>query len=124
MSGQSLFLESTENDGRSAQVDRFLAARGAGSGRLIFALDATASRKLTWDIAGRLTGDMIREAASSNWANFLRRSRCSLWVDDGLGRPERRNQHVASRSNEEVKEAGEKTSRAPSLVVAAWMTCI
>ena len=59
-----MFLESTENEGRSAQVDRFLAARGAGSGRLIFALDATASRKPTWDIAGRLTGDMIREAAS------------------------------------------------------------
>jgi hypothetical protein len=64
MSGHSLFLESTENDGRSAQVDRFLAARGAGSGRLIFALDATASRKPTWDIARGLTGDMIREAAS------------------------------------------------------------
>jgi hypothetical protein len=64
MSGQSLFLKNTENEGRSAQVDRFLAARGAGSGRLIFALDATASRKPTWDIAGRLTGDMIREAAS------------------------------------------------------------
>jgi hypothetical protein len=64
MSGQSLFLNSTENESRSIQVDRFLAARGAGSGRLIFALDATASRKPTWDIAGRLTGDMIREAAS------------------------------------------------------------
>jgi hypothetical protein len=41
-----------------------LAARGAGSGRLIFALDATASRKPTWDTARVLTGDMIREAAS------------------------------------------------------------
>jgi len=64
MSGQSLFLKSTENEGRSAQVEQFLAARGAGSGRLIFALDATASRKPTWDIARGLTGDMIREAAS------------------------------------------------------------
>ena len=34
MSGQSLFLKRTENEGRSAQVDQFLAARGAGSGRL------------------------------------------------------------------------------------------
>jgi hypothetical protein len=59
-----LFLKSTENEGRSAQVEQFLAARGAGSGRLIFALDATASRKPTWDRARGLTGDMIREAAS------------------------------------------------------------
>ena len=41
-----------------------MAARGVGNGRLIFALDATASRKPTWDIARDLTGDMIREAAS------------------------------------------------------------
>ena len=64
MSGQSLFLKSAEIEGRSAQVDRFLAARGAGSGRLIFALDATASRAPTWKLARGLTGDMIREAAS------------------------------------------------------------
>jgi hypothetical protein len=64
MSGHSLFLKSTEYEGRSVQVDRFLAARAAGSGRLIFALDATASRKPTWDMARGLTGDMIREAAS------------------------------------------------------------
>jgi hypothetical protein len=64
MSGQSLFLKSTESEGRSVQVDRFLAARGAGDGRLIFALDATASRAPTWELARGLTGDMIREAAS------------------------------------------------------------
>jgi hypothetical protein len=44
MLGQSLLLKSTENKGRSVQVGRFLAAREVGSGRLIFALDATASR--------------------------------------------------------------------------------
>jgi hypothetical protein len=64
MSGRSLFLKSTENEGRSVQVDRFLAARGAGSGRLIFALDATASRSPTWSLARDLTASMIREAAS------------------------------------------------------------
>jgi len=64
MSGQSLFLKSTENESRRVQVDRFLAARGAGSGRLVFALDATASRTPTWELARGLTGDMIREAAS------------------------------------------------------------
>jgi hypothetical protein len=39
------------------------APRG-GPGRLIFALDATASRKPLWDMARGLTGDMVRESAS------------------------------------------------------------
>ena len=64
MPGQSLFLKSAENTDRSVQVDRFLAARGAGSGRLLFALDATASRLPLWSMARELTAGMIREAAS------------------------------------------------------------
>ena len=64
MLGQSLFLKSTENECRSVQVDRFLAARGASSGRLVFALDATASRLPLWSMARELTANMIREAAS------------------------------------------------------------
>jgi hypothetical protein len=70
MSGQSLFLKRTENEGRSAQVDRFLAARGAGSGRLVFALDATASRLPLWGMARELTAGMIREAASIGTLNL------------------------------------------------------
>jgi hypothetical protein len=35
-----------------------------GRGRLIFALDATASRQPTWDRAARLQGEMFQEAAS------------------------------------------------------------
>ena len=35
-----------------------------GTGRLLFALDATASRGPTWDMAKGLTGNMIREAMS------------------------------------------------------------
>src|SRR5580704_19025333 len=34
-------------------------------GRLIFGLDATASRKPTWDLAAGLQADMFREAASA-----------------------------------------------------------
>ena len=64
MPGQSLFLKSTENEGRSGQVDRFLAARGASSGRLVFALDATASRLPLWSMARELTTNMIHETAS------------------------------------------------------------
>ena len=64
MSGQSLFLKSTENDGRNAQLDQLLAARGAG--RLIFALDATASSEPRADVGhgAQVDRHMIREAAS------------------------------------------------------------
>jgi hypothetical protein len=57
---------------RSGEVDAFLrdlhrappARRGAGHGRLIFALDATASREPTWDHACRLQGEMFEATAA------------------------------------------------------------
>jgi len=57
---------------RSADVDTFLdqlkrmpAARPAGGrGRLIFALDATASRQPTWDRACRIQGEMFEATAA------------------------------------------------------------
>jgi hypothetical protein len=52
------------------EIDAFLAKmKGASTaesgirGRLIFALDATASRQPTWDTACELQADMFREAA-------------------------------------------------------------
>src|ERR1041385_8318096 len=58
-------------ESRSAEVDRFLqdlqrapARSGGGRGRLIFALDATASREPTWDHACRLQGEMFEATAS------------------------------------------------------------
>jgi len=53
--------------GKQAEVDAFLqkvaampvARAGSGRGRLIFALDATASREPTWDRASRLHGEMF-----------------------------------------------------------------
>ena len=52
------------------EIDAFLAKiKGASTaeagirGRLIFALDATASRQPTWDTACQLQADMFREAA-------------------------------------------------------------
>src|SRR5579863_524044 len=70
-----------ENDGaappvpaskKTAEVEAFLrdvAAKAvnspkAGRGRLIFALDATASREATWDRACRLQGEMFETAAA------------------------------------------------------------
>ena len=51
------------------EVARFLdqlkaAPRPAGSGRLIFALDATASRQPTWDQASHLQAEMFQAAAA------------------------------------------------------------
>jgi hypothetical protein len=59
-------------DARSAAVDAFVrqvrtmpAVRPAGErGRLIFALDATASREAAWDRACRLQGEMFEAAAA------------------------------------------------------------
>src|SRR5881394_146015 len=57
---------------RSAEVDAFLrdlqrapAVRPSGGrGRMIFALDATASREPTWDRACRIQGEMFTETAA------------------------------------------------------------
>jgi hypothetical protein len=57
---------------RSAEIDAFLrdlqrapAVRaGGGCGRLIFALDATASREPTWDRACRIQGEMFEATAA------------------------------------------------------------
>ncbi len=57
---------------QKADIDRFLAeiaarprpaASGAG-GRLLFAMDATASRQPTWDLAAQLQGEMFAAAAA------------------------------------------------------------
>ena len=50
----------------NSEVDRFLAEKAqeiARRGRLIFALDATASRQPTWDTACQLQAEMFREVA-------------------------------------------------------------
>jgi hypothetical protein len=74
MTGQSMFLRSNEKSpSEPSSVDKFLQSKGAksdGHGRLIFALDATASRGQTWDMAKGLTGDMIREVAATGRLNL------------------------------------------------------
>jgi len=80
-----------------AEIDAFLqkaqtlaAARPAGHGRLIFALDATMSRQPTWDIACALQADMFREAAAIGTLDIqlvyfrgFGECRASRWVSDG-----------------------------------------
>ena len=78
----------------SLEVDAFLAdlkvhKESSVSGRLIFALDATASRKETWDMACQLQGDMFQTVAgigglSVQLVYYPDRSECrtSKWVTD------------------------------------------
>ncbi len=66
--GQNKLLKKASN----AEVDAFLrkvaatpiAKSGADRGRLIFAMDATASRKPTWDTACHIQGQMFQETAN------------------------------------------------------------
>jgi hypothetical protein len=69
--------KSVTNRGESAlatsQLDAFLAevkelasgGAGGGRGRIVFALDATASREQTWDTACKLQAEMFREVATA-----------------------------------------------------------
>jgi hypothetical protein len=87
---------STETATTHSNVDAFLAemtessASGiSGAGRLIFALDATASRRETWDMACQLQGDMFRSVAAIGGLSVqlvyyrnLSECRSSRWVSD------------------------------------------
>ena len=57
-----------------------------GHGRLIFALDATASRQPTWDLACQLQGEMFHEVASLTiqlvFYRGLGECRASAWVSN------------------------------------------
>jgi hypothetical protein len=88
------------NRGESApatsELDTFLqeitqlASGGSNTrGRLIFALDATASREATWDTACKLQAEMFREAASAGGLDLqlvyyrgLDECKASRWVSD------------------------------------------
>jgi hypothetical protein len=91
----------------SADVDAYLAnirqipasGLGGGTGRLIFALDATASRQSTWDVACQLQAEMFREVSGVGSLNIqlvyyrgLSECKASRWAsraDQLLGLMER-----------------------------------
>jgi hypothetical protein len=87
---------STEIDPTRSDLDNFLAdmmatkkSDVAGTGRLIFALDATMSREETWDMACQMQGSMFRTVASIGGLNVqlvyyrgLDECRASRWVTD------------------------------------------
>jgi hypothetical protein len=84
----------TDSIPASSDIDTFLAEIGklatgglTGCGRLIFALDATASRQPTWDTACKLQADMFREVATAGGLDMqlvyyrgLGECRASRWI--------------------------------------------
>lgn len=94
VSGRARTMPDTQTSA-SADIAAFVAkARAmtpgkAGTGRLIFALDATMSRQPTWDMACQLQADMFREAGSIGGLSVrlvyyrgLNECRASQWISD------------------------------------------
>jgi hypothetical protein len=80
---------SADFDAFIAEMTKSSAPQASGSGRLIFALDATTSRRETWDMACHLQGDMFRSVAAIGGLNVqlmyyrdLSECRSSRWVTD------------------------------------------
>jgi hypothetical protein len=86
--------ESTPTAPTRSELDTFLAdlkkrPGPSARGRLIFALDATASRQPTWDTACKLQAGMFREVASAGGLDLqlvyyrgLGECRASHWISD------------------------------------------
>ena len=80
---------STDLDAFFAEMTKASTRAATGTGRLIFALDATMSREQTWDMACQMQGDMFRTVASIGGLNVqlvyyrgLDECRASRWVTD------------------------------------------
>jgi hypothetical protein len=88
-------VEIVKNDEIRSEIDRFLegkkgpATSAHGQGRLIFALDATASRQPTWDMACELQAQMFKEVASIGGLSIqlvyyrgLSECKASRWISE------------------------------------------
>ena len=75
-----------------AKIEKEQSAQSAAGGRLIFALDATASRQPTWDMACKLQAEMFREAGAIGGLNVqlvYYRSHSECKASGWESRPER-----------------------------------
>src|SRR5579864_1892099 len=85
---------------KSAEIEAFLkqvaampvVKPGGARGRLIFALDATASRQPSWDNACRLQGEMFEATAALGGLDVqlvfyrgFRECKASRWLTDAAG---------------------------------------
>src|SRR5262245_7526974 len=80
---------SADIDAFVAEMTKSSAPQASGSGRLIFALDATASRRETWNMACQLQGDMFRSVTAIGGLSVqlvyyrdLSECRNSRWLTD------------------------------------------
>jgi hypothetical protein len=91
---KELDMNNIQKTSSRAEVEAFLARaksvtiEGAGHGRLVFGLDATASRQPTWDQACHLQAQMPQEVATGGleiqliYYRGLSECRASPWVAD------------------------------------------
>jgi hypothetical protein len=77
----------SEVDSFLAEIRKLASAPAGSRGRLIYALDATASRQPTWDIACQLQGEMFHEVAAVGGLDMqlvyyrgLDECRASRWI--------------------------------------------
>jgi hypothetical protein len=85
-------MSNVENASTTTAVDTFLKeiqSTSTGNGRLIFAVDATASREATWDTACKLQADMFRATTTIGglevqlvYYRGISECRASKWVGE------------------------------------------
>jgi hypothetical protein len=81
-------LAKSQLDSFLEEVKQLASGGQAGRGRLIFALDATASRQPTWDTACKLQAEMFREAGASGldlqlvYYRGIDECRASRWISN------------------------------------------
>jgi hypothetical protein len=80
-------VTTSEVDSFLAEIKKLSSGPSATRGRLIFALDATASRQPTWDTACKLQAEMFREVAGAGGLDMQlvyyrgeRECRASRWI--------------------------------------------
>src|SRR5262249_14321929 len=81
----------TEIDVFLTEIGKLAAGTSTKRGRLVFALDATASRQPTWDTACQLQAEMFREVATSGGLDMqlvyyrsINECRASRWISNPI----------------------------------------
>jgi hypothetical protein len=110
----------------NSEIDRFLAEKAqetARRGRLIFALDATASRQKTWDTACQLQAEMFREATAVGRLElqlvFYRgvgECRSSRWIADSTELAKTMSQILCSAGRTQIEKILTHTQKETKLL--------
>ena len=119
-------VENQMTDLISSEVARFLTEKAqetARRGRLIFALDATASRQETWDTACQLQAEMFREATAVGHLELqlvfyrgLGECRSSRWIADSAQLAKTMSQIVCNAGQTQIEKILTHTQKETKLL--------